>query len=104
MKKVVFFVSSLKKAGGIEKVTSIIASSLADRGVKVEMLTFIKEIPFFYLSSSIKITALRNRNTPRFIGFVFDVISLFRYLNRERPDDFICVGASLYLYAFCLLY
>lgn len=100
MKKVVFFVSSLKKAGGIEKVTSIIASSLADRGVKVEMLTFIKEIPFFYLSSSIKITVLRNRNTPRFIGFVFDVISLFRYLNRERPDDFICVGASLYLYAF----
>lgn len=95
--KIIFFVSSLDKAGGIEKITTIISSSLASRGIKVVLLSICSKKSFFDTSADVRIESLCDKKSP-FVLFVV-VYQLFRFLRREKPNYFVCVGASLVLYS-----
>lgn len=96
--KVVFFVSSLEKAGGIEKISTIISSSLAKRGIKVILLSLNSKDTFFSPSPDVRIETLN-----LYRGGIFRLLQatlrLFSFIRNERPNYFICVGASLILYS-----
>lgn len=99
MKKIVFFVSSLERPGGIEKVTSTISSALS-RYAEVEILTINNDKSFFDIDASIKVSTLNKSCSAKrnIISYLGDIVKIYLYIKRAQPDYVICLGASLLLW------
>lgn len=96
--RIVFVIKSLNKCGGIERVTSILANALQERGYEIHIISYIKESenPFFKIDARIKCYYLAGRRDQnpiivRDIRRVTKMKKLFRQIN---PDIIIQEGAS----------
>lgn len=96
--KIVFFSGDMSRAGGTERVLSIIANGLSERGHEVVIFSLTGKAPSFYeLRNDIRIRWVGSR------GLQTDILSNLRTLNRfmkeEKPDFLIDVDIILCFYS-----
>ncbi len=101
MQKIMFFIGNMSESGGTERVLSLIADGLSDRGFDV----FIVSLwgggdTFFPMERDIRIYwAEKERATP---GITGTLCYLIRILERERPDFLVDVDMILGCYSIFL--
>ena len=84
--KILFVTRGLHSQGGIERVTSVIASELAKRGYQTGIVCLQQGKPFFPLRSEVKLHYLKKGRALR--------ISRLRQLYRvEKPDVVVFLGS-----------
>ena len=84
--KILFVIRGLHSQGGIERVTSVIASELAKRGYHIGIVCLQQGKPFFPLRSEVKLHYLKKGRALR--------ISRLRQLYRvEKPDVVVFLGS-----------
>lgn len=100
MNKICFFVGNLNNAGGTERVSSVIASELHQRGYQVHMLSLqCGDNPFFDLSDGIQISQLFTTAGSGMRRFPLAIVKLRRYLKNNQIDILIDVESMLAIYA-----
>ena len=84
--KILFVIRGLHDQGGIERVTSVIASELSKRGYQTGIVCLQQGKPFFPLRSEVKLHYLKKGRALR--------ISRLRQLYRvEKPDVVVFLGS-----------
>lgn len=84
--KILFVIRGLHDQGGIERVTSVLASELSKRGYQTGIVCLEQGKPFFPLSSEVKLHYLKKCRLLR--------ISRLRQLYRtEKPDWVVFLGS-----------
>ena len=96
--KIVFFSGDMSRSGGTERVLSIVANGLSEKGHDVVIFSLTGKAPSFYeLRDEIKIRWIGSR------GLQTDILSNLKTLNRlmkeERPDFLIDVDIILCFYS-----
>lgn len=99
--KIVFFSGDMSRSGGTERVLSLIANGLAERGHDIRIFSLTGEGSSFYeLDDSIKIHWIGSR------GLETDILHNLKVLNRlmkeEKPDFLIDVDIILCFYSIFL--
>ena len=99
--KIAFFSGGINRSGGTERVLSIIANGLAERGYEVIILSLTGEGPTFYaLDEKIKVYWIGSK------GLETNIISNLRKLDKimksEKPDFLIDVDIILCFYSILL--
>lgn len=101
MKKVCFFIGNMSHAGGTERVLSIIAGGLAQRGCSVAILSLHGGGPsFFAVEDSVRIYWVEEEAPGR--GILSDLRALNHILDREQPDFLVDVDIILCFYSVLL--
>lgn len=94
MKKVLFLIGNLSNAGGTEKVTSLIANQLSERGFDVTILSLVDGLtPFFPLSEKIKIASLYSEKISFKKNFLSAVFKLRKFVQLNQVTDLIVVDS-----------
>ncbi|GIB17879.1 glycosyltransferase family 4 protein [Vibrio cholerae] len=100
MKRICFFTGNLNQAGGTERVSSVIANELHQRGYQVHMLSLqCGDKPFFELAKGIKVSQLFTTVGRGVLRLPIAVTKLRRYLKVHQIDILIDVESMLALYA-----
>ncbi|MGQ4691790.1 glycosyltransferase family 4 protein [Aeromonas veronii] len=100
MKKICFFIGDINKAGGTERVTSVIASELQRRGYQVHILSLqCGDNPFFELAEGVTVNQLFTTEGRGIMRFPVIILMLRRYLQQQNIDVLIDVESMLALYA-----
>ncbi|NOE83721.1 glycosyltransferase family 4 protein [Vibrio cholerae] len=100
MARICFFVGDLNNAGGTERVSSVIANELHQRGYQVHMLSLqCGDKPFFELAKGIEISQLFTTVGRGVLRLPIAVTKLRRYLKVHQIDILIDVESMLALYA-----
>ncbi|WP_170117368.1 glycosyltransferase family 4 protein [Chitinophaga ginsengisoli] len=97
MKKIGFFINTLSKSGGTERVTSVLANALAEVDCEVEVLCMFKSGESFYkLDSRVVVRYLTEKPD----GTLKDYFSVLRSLikNTKHLDYIIGVGMDLCIF------
>jgi len=99
-KKICFFVGSIGERGGTERVTTLIANGLSERGYEIEILSLWDGLSSGYaLSPSIKLSELF-KERQKFKWKYLDIIRRIRkYLKEHHPDILISTDTILTLYS-----
>lgn len=99
--RVLFFTGNIEDPGGTERVCSVLASALSDRGqYQVGIVSLYKgKRPFFPLSPSIRLYSLFSEN--RRFKFVYPLVvyRLRRVLAEYQPDILVDVESMACLYS-----
>ena len=99
--KLAFFSGDMSRSGGTERVLSIIANGLADRGYEVVIFSLTGTGPSFYdLNPEIKIHWIGSRGLETDI--VSNIKTLVRIMKDEKPDFLIDVDIILCFYSLIL--
>lgn len=100
MKRIIFFVGSLNNSGGTERVATLIANSLSDKGYHVSFLSLHDgDKPFFLLNPEIQFESLFPHKLT-FKKHYFSVVRKLRhYLKQSNSDILINVESMLTLFA-----
>lgn len=97
-KKIVFFSGDISRSGGTERVVSIIANGLVDRGYDVVIFSLTGKGPsFFELDQRIKIRFVGSKGLQT--NIISNLITLNRFMKEERPDFLIDVDIILCFYS-----
>ncbi len=100
MKKICFFIGNLNNAGGTERVSSVIASELQNRGYQIHVLSFqCGDKPFFKLAEGIHVSQLFTTMGRGMLRLPMAIVKLRRYLLQHQIDILIDVDSMLALYA-----
>ncbi|MGL5487916.1 MAG: glycosyltransferase family 4 protein [Shewanella sp.] len=100
MRRICFFIGDLNQAGGTERVASVIASELQQRGYQIYMLSLqCGDMPFFELADGIQVNQLFTRAGRGMLRFPQVIVKLRRYLKQNKIDILIDVESMLALYA-----
>lgn len=96
--RIVFVIKSLNKCGGIERVTSIVANALSERGHDIHIISYVREssTPFFEIDPRIKTYFLAGKKDrfPIVIRDIRRVVKLKKLFSEICPDIIIQEGAS----------
>lgn len=84
--KIFFVVRGLHNHGGIERVTSVIANGLADRGYQIGIVCLQKGKPYFALDNSVALHYIPNNRLMR-------VHNLRKLYTKQKPDVVIFLGS-----------
>ncbi|MDE7446441.1 MAG: glycosyltransferase family 4 protein [Lachnospiraceae bacterium] len=99
--KIAFFIGNMGNSGGTERVLSVIANGLSERGYHVSILSLKGNGPtFFPVSEAIQIYWLE-KETVR-TGIIGRIQSLAAFLNQENIDFLIDVDIILCFYSLFL--
>ncbi|MCL6263663.1 glycosyltransferase family 4 protein [Craterilacuibacter sp. RT1T] len=100
MKKICFFIGNLDQAGGTERVSSVIANAIGQKGYEIHMLSLqCGQIPFFKLDTNIKYSQLFKNPGRGIIRLPVAIRKLRAYLKKNHIDVLIDVESMLALYA-----
>ncbi|HIF9439597.1 TPA: glycosyltransferase family 4 protein [Photobacterium damselae] len=100
MKKIVFFAGSLNASGGTERVSTIIANRLSERGYTVQFLSLHDgDSPFFKVNDEIKIDTLFKQKLSFKKHYHKVILKLRRYLKENDVDILINIESMLALYS-----
>lgn len=90
MKKICFLIGNLNNFGGTERVTSIIANSLASLGYEVTIASIVGgEDPFFHLNKEVKHKTLSTPSNGLAIKIPSVIYNLRKLLKKESTDILI---------------
>jgi len=100
MKKICFFIASISKAGGTERVCTAIANKLAQLGYEVTIISFYGSAPFFELQENIRFVYLfqKKYNFKLFLPLV--ILKLRKKIKEINPSILINVDSALFIYTF----
>lgn len=100
MKNIIFFIQNISRPAGSERVTSIIASELAERGYGVSIVSICGNNTCYYpLNSKIKLYTLFNQNELDNRKFFLKVLNkLNSFYKHNKIDVCIDVFAALSIY------
>lgn len=84
--KVFFITRGLHNHGGIERVTSVVANALADRGYSTGIVCLQRGTPYFHLKETV---ALHYTDCPRFLR----ISALKKIYAKEQPDVAVFLGS-----------
>ncbi len=84
--KIFFVVRGLHNHGGIERVTSVIANNLADRGYQIGIVCLQKGKPYFTLDKGVELHYIPNNR-------LFRIRNLKKLYAKQRPDVAIFLGS-----------
>jgi len=108
--RIIFIIKNLENiAGGAEKVLSIIASALADRGHEIKVISFdnIGSKPFYDFNSKIELININDKRKiikNKFIQFIYRIIILRLKISLLKPDITVGFMHSIYvILAFAML-
>lgn len=100
MNRICFFIGDLNQSGGTERVSSVIASELQQRGYQIYMLSLqCGDRPFFELADGIQVNQLFTRAGRGMLRLPQVIVKLRRYLKQNKIDILIDVESMLALYA-----
>ncbi|BBT96046.1 putative glycosyltransferase [Aeromonas veronii] len=100
MKRICFFIGDLNNSGGTERVSSVIANELAQRGYQIHMLSLqCGDKPFFELADGIEVSQLFTTAGRGMLRLPLAIVKLRRYLQQHQIDILIDVESMLALYA-----
>jgi glycosyltransferase involved in cell wall biosynthesis len=97
--KICFFISSLSKAGGTERVCTAIANKLSQLNLTVTVLTMYNGKPFFDLDNRIKLFSVYDGNVGSKLQAPLRLLLLRRRLSQIEPDVLINVDSALFIYS-----
>ncbi|KAB7688527.1 glycosyltransferase [Plesiomonas shigelloides] len=98
--KICFFIGGLNSSGGTERVSSVIASELQQRGYQIHMLNLqCGDKPFFELADGIQVNQLFTSVGRGMLRLPLVIVKLRRYLKQHKIDILIDVESMLALYA-----
>lgn len=102
--KICFLIANISNKDGTERVTSMIANGLVNKGFEVGIITCKGDVhSFFTLDSRIKINTLHNENISNSLTRkIHSYNSIWKIVIRERYDVVIAVDIYLFLYLFPL--
>ena len=95
---IIFLVASLG-SGGSERVVSLLANSMVERGQEVEIICLKYDDVFYQTHKNVRIT-LANKYAS---NFFFKLFWLRKYLKRRSPDVVIAFTEGVYCFATCAL-
>lgn len=99
--KLMFFIGNMSSSGGTERVLSVIADGLLQRGYRVFIVSLQgRGKPFFSLRKEIKIYWVQKESKRR--GIIGNLCYLTMVLERERPDYLVDVDTILGCYSLFL--
>lgn len=94
--RIVFVIKSLNKCGGIERVTSLIANALVERGHDIHIVSFVgaNQTPFFTIDERIKTYYLapKKDRCPIIIRDIRRIVKLHKLFSQISPDIIIQEG------------
>jgi glycosyltransferase involved in cell wall biosynthesis len=99
MRKVVFFISSISKAGGSERACLAIANKLAALDYKITVVSFYGNQPFFEIHPAIHTVYLYPKKKKFKLILPLVVWNLRRKIRETDPDILINVDAALFAYS-----
>lgn len=97
--RVTFVVYTLEAVAGVERATTLVANSLAERGHHVSVVTTWGKTSHFSLHPAVRLHALRARKGSFKRTFVRDVLALRAHLKRHPTDILIGAETSVMLLA-----
>lgn len=100
--KICFFSGDISRTGGTERVTTLIANELIERGYDVSILSFVGgKHSGFLLNKKIKLFTLLNKefnNMQKISKQILPILKLKEFINREKINVIIDVDVFLSLY------
>lgn len=90
--KLAFFIDSLFRGAGTERIATSVANALCKKGYEVEFVVFSESVDsYFKVDSQIEISSLRSNffQKKRTIGKLRD------YLRKYKPEYLICVAVQM---------
>lgn len=99
--KVAFLMENIASSGGTERVTTLIANKLAQRGHDVILISLIKGDSFFELEESIKTIYIEKKQI-RYISFLKKLYNTRIVIGKIKPDILINVGTNLSVFTFSI--
>lgn len=99
--KVAFLMENIASSGGTERVTTLIANKLAQRGHDVILISLIKGDSFFELEKSIKTIYIEEKQI-HYISFLKELYHTRKIVTKIKPDILINVGTNLSLFTFSI--
>ena len=90
----VFFVSSTLTSGGSERVISLIANHMAEKGHEVEILCLRDPVVFYPIDEKVRVTFAENE-----VGksLMKKVLWLRKYVKEEKPDVVVAFMILVYI-------
>lgn len=106
LKNICFFVGDLNNSGGTERVASLVANQISNRGEnKVFILSMFKGLdPFFDIEERISLFNLYNDNISIKKNFFFILYKLRRFLIEHRIHTLIIVDSILSIFSIPALF
>ncbi|WP_272516420.1 MULTISPECIES: glycosyltransferase [unclassified Providencia] len=90
MKNIIYCIPGLHNAGGMENVLSLKVNFLSEKwGYNIKIVTYQNpnnSPPFFPINNCISIVNLSSK------GKYSNIIDIYKYVNKEKPDYFISLG------------
>lgn len=96
--KICFVSGAIARSGGTERVGSIIANALADRGYDVTILSFWNDgEPFFHLNNNIQVEYLLNPKTEGklYRTFIYPVLKLHSFIVKNNIEVIVDIDTVL---------
>lgn len=88
------FVTSTLTSGGSERVISLLANKMAERGHKVEIICLRKQIVFYPINSDVKVLFAAKEALSDFLPL--KIIWLRKYIKKSSPDVVIPFMTAVY--------
>jgi glycosyltransferase involved in cell wall biosynthesis len=100
--KIIFLIDTMETRGGMERVTAILASGLANRGIQIEVLTLRGDHSAYALAPDVTLASLGlppghlkvNRTILQYVR------AIRAHLRRSKPDVLVTVDTFLSVFAF----
>lgn len=104
MKSIGFLIANMDGKGGTERVTSILANGLIERGYNVKIISCKDGLnPTYPLRREVKLFSLRDGNKKSTMGSkISSLYRLNRFLKEQKIDICIAVDVTLFLYLWIL--
>lgn len=101
MKKICFISGDISRSGGTERVGTIIANELSQRGYSVSILSFWKGAgSYFHVNPNIKVDSLLCAKEGKlYRTYIYPIIKLHNYIKSNDIDVIIDIDTALSVYS-----
>lgn len=100
-----FLISSINNSGGTERVVSIIANNLVEKGFNVSIISLIGGgVPFFDFNKKIKINYLYFFNPSFYRNFIDCSFKIRKFVKKDKVETLIVVDSIQCLFSTVALY
>lgn len=100
MKNICFFISSINKTGGTERVCISIANKLSQLGYRVTILSMYGKEPFFKVDSKVSLIQVYQNKYPFKLFLPLVILTLRSKISKIKPDVLINVDTAMFIYSF----
>ncbi len=100
MRNICFFISSINKTGGTERVCISIANKLSQLGYQVTILSMYGKSPFFDVDPKISVIEVYQKKYLFKLFLPLVILNLRKKIRRIKPDVLINVDTAMFIYSF----